>query len=130
MGNATATKKDPTQAILERHVGKMIVDLRKQWGNEMEVMIRHLLHGGKLVYQGTSAPALDLSPVRKPTKTKMTREQLRCKHGDGQECQNPSRGPRFHYRCKEHTLPPAQAKKTKKALKAKRAAKRAAAAAR
>lgn len=127
MDNATATKKDPTQAILERHVGKMIVDLRKQWGNEMEVMIRHLLHGGKLVYQGTSARVLDLSPVRKTTKKKMTREQMRCKHGrDGDECQRPSRGPRFHYRCEAHTLPRSQAKKTKKALKAARAAKRAA----
>ena len=116
---------EKTQAILQRHVGNMVLELRRQWGAEMEVALRSLVGGGKLVYQGTSARALGL-PKKK--RKKMPAEQLRCKHGDGKVCKNPSRGPRFHYRCKEHTLPPAEAKKTKRAMKAKRAAKRAAAA--
>jgi hypothetical protein len=124
MDNATATKKDPTQAILERHVGKMVVDLRKQWGDELATVVRHLVNGGKLVYQGTSAQVLDLGPAPREKKKEMSREQLRCKHRDGKGCQRQSRGPRFHYRCEAHMLPPTQAKKTKKALKAKWAAKR------
>lgn len=121
-----ATKKiDKVQAIVQRHTARMAAELRQQLGAEMEQALRHLVAGGKLVYQGTSARALGLPPKRKARP--MSAEQLRCKHGEGgKACRNKSRGPRYHYRCEEHTLPAAEAKKTKRAMKAARARRRAA----